>query len=115
MMSEYLRFMGQKMFEVMKLRNCFSVSSREKRFFLLKRVQTNTETHSATCSVGTWGVGVGEVLQKYIGGSMMLIFHHHLLPRLSMNRMYLSSLICLQGAPVTTLPLRFKPPFLFHR
>jgi len=25
--------MGQKMFDIMKLRNCFSVSSRDKRFF----------------------------------------------------------------------------------
>lgn len=33
MMSENLRLMGQKMFEVVKLRKCFSVSSRDKRFF----------------------------------------------------------------------------------
>jgi len=59
-------------------------------FYLLKRVQTNSEAHSATCLVGTWGMGVGEVLQKYSGGSMKLIFHHLPLPRLSINKLYLS-------------------------
>jgi len=37
MMSEYLRLMGQKMFEIIKLRNHFSVYSREEIFFFSSR------------------------------------------------------------------------------
>jgi hypothetical protein len=33
MMSEYSRLMGGKIFESIKLRNCFSISSKDKRFF----------------------------------------------------------------------------------
>jgi hypothetical protein len=113
-MSEYLRLMDWKMFDIMKLRNCFSVSSRDKRYFSPQ--ESPDQLWDPLSHLFSWylGGGRGKVLQKFSGGSMKLIFNHHLLPRLSMNKVYLSSLICLQGVPVTTLLLHFNPPFVFH-
>jgi len=65
---------------------------RARAFSLVQSIQTNSEVHPASCTVGT-----GNSFLVELTHSMKLTIHLHLMLRLSMNGAILTLPICLNG------------------